>query len=239
MFRRNVILIDASCSMPSRPADAVCDGHDAALVWNISSWPVSPVTRRVSFRRSASPQTYRHDLRIHKENRGRNGVVGLMNIQYAIADDIVTSWEANPVSRTVPLVSKVCNIEMASLATRMIGDDRQPQRQAAAVYSFRRQSCLSFTCSKKSTRSSGLKCVDRGSPDFRLTGLAFFKAVGTAAPLPTSGTVLITVARRQILGNRRASRFAIVSTFWPPGTQSSGRRRNRVGTVMKLRDAKR
>ncbi|MCJ7773099.1 MAG: carbamoyl-phosphate synthase large subunit, partial [Desulfobacterales bacterium] len=41
-------------------------------------------------------------------------VVGLMNIQYAIADDTVYILEANPrASRTVPIVSKVCNIPMA------------------------------------------------------------------------------------------------------------------------------
>nr|MBP7430292.1 carbamoyl-phosphate synthase large subunit [Candidatus Hydrogenedentota bacterium] len=42
-------------------------------------------------------------------------VVGLMNIQYAIANDTVYILEANPrASRTVPLVSKVCGISMAN-----------------------------------------------------------------------------------------------------------------------------
>ena len=46
------------------------------------------------------------------------GVVGLMNMQYAIEDDVVYVLEANPrTSRTVPLVSKVCNIQMVRLAT--------------------------------------------------------------------------------------------------------------------------
>ena len=51
-------------------------------------------------------------------------VVGLMNIQYAVAGDKVYVLEANPrASRTVPLVSKVCNIPMARLATRiMLGE---------------------------------------------------------------------------------------------------------------------
>ena len=49
------------------------------------------------------------------------GVCGLMNIQYAIADDKVYVLEANPrASRTVPLVSKICNIQMAKIATRII-----------------------------------------------------------------------------------------------------------------------
>jgi len=48
-------------------------------------------------------------------------VVGLMNIQYAIMDDVVYILEANPrASRTVPLVSKICNISMARIATQLM-----------------------------------------------------------------------------------------------------------------------
>ena len=48
-------------------------------------------------------------------------VRGLMNMQYAIEDGTVYVLEANPrASRTVPLVSKVCNISMVPLATQII-----------------------------------------------------------------------------------------------------------------------
>ncbi|MCQ2611896.1 MAG: carbamoyl-phosphate synthase large subunit [Treponema sp.] len=48
-------------------------------------------------------------------------VCGLMNMQYAIEDGKVFVIEANPrASRTVPLVSKVCNTQMARLATRLM-----------------------------------------------------------------------------------------------------------------------
>ncbi|MGP1586750.1 MAG: carbamoyl-phosphate synthase large subunit [Treponemataceae bacterium] len=48
-------------------------------------------------------------------------VCGLMNMQYAIEDGKVYVIEANPrASRTVPIVSKVCNTQMARLATRMM-----------------------------------------------------------------------------------------------------------------------
>jgi len=51
------------------------------------------------------------------------GVCGLMNIQYAIAGDKVYILEANPrASRTVPLVSKVCDIRMVPVAVRIIMD---------------------------------------------------------------------------------------------------------------------
>ncbi len=48
-------------------------------------------------------------------------VCGLMNMQYAIEDGTVYVLEANPrASRTVPLVSKVCDTQMARLATRLM-----------------------------------------------------------------------------------------------------------------------
>jgi carbamoyl-phosphate synthase large subunit len=48
-------------------------------------------------------------------------VVGLMNMQYAIENDTVYVIEANPrASRTVPLVSKVCDTQMARIATRLM-----------------------------------------------------------------------------------------------------------------------
>ena len=48
-------------------------------------------------------------------------VCGLMNMQYAIENGKVYVIEANPrASRTVPLVSKVCDTQMARLATRMM-----------------------------------------------------------------------------------------------------------------------
>ena len=48
-------------------------------------------------------------------------MIGLMNMQYAIEKDKVYMIEANPrASRTVPLVSKVCDIQMAGIATRLM-----------------------------------------------------------------------------------------------------------------------
>ena len=48
-------------------------------------------------------------------------VVGLMNIQYAICDDVVYILEANPrASRTVPIVSKVTGVPIARIATQLV-----------------------------------------------------------------------------------------------------------------------
>lgn len=62
-------------------------------------------------------------------------VCGLMNMQYAIEDGKIYVLEANPrASRTVPLVSKVCNIQMARLAVRlMLGAELQELQLKEAV----------------------------------------------------------------------------------------------------------
>jgi carbamoyl-phosphate synthase large subunit len=128
-------------------------------------------------------------------------VVGLMNIQYAIAGDTVYVLEANPrASRTVPLVSKVCNIPMARLATQvMLGkklSELRLQRRAVPHFGVK-EAVFPFNMFPEVDPVLG--------PEMRSTGevlgmaerygLAFFKAEDAAAQrLPLSGTVLMSVA---------------------------------------------
>ena len=128
-------------------------------------------------------------------------VVGLMNIQYAIAGDTVYVLEANPrASRTVPLVSKVCNIPMARLATQvMLGkklSELHLQRHAVPHFGVK-EAVFPFNMFPEVDPVLG--------PEMRSTGevlgmaerygLAFFKAEDAAAQrLPLSGTVLMSVA---------------------------------------------
>jgi len=127
-------------------------------------------------------------------------VVGLLNIQYAIAHNTVYILEANPrASRTVPLVSKVCNISMARLATeimlgKMIVDLNLKQRPIPhfgvkeAVFPFNMFPEVDPLLGPE-MRSTGEVLGLAKSP-----GLAFFKAEeATQQCLPTEGTVLITV----------------------------------------------
>jgi carbamoyl-phosphate synthase large subunit len=131
------------------------------------------------------------------------GVVGLMNIQYAIARDTVYILEANPrASRTVPLVSKVTGVSMARIATQvMLGarlgamDLRPRQYPHYGV----KESVFPFNMFPEVDPLLG--------PEMRSTGevlgladsfgLAFFKAQTAAGcALPTTGAVLVTVAER-------------------------------------------
>jgi carbamoyl-phosphate synthase large subunit len=130
-------------------------------------------------------------------------VVGLLNIQYAIARDTVYILEANPrASRTVPLVSKVCNISMARLATEImlgktIADLNLKQRVIPhfgvkeAVFPFNMFPEVDPLLGPE-MRSTGEVLGLAKSP-----GLAFFKTEeATQQRLPTEGTVLITVLKK-------------------------------------------
>ncbi len=131
------------------------------------------------------------------------GVVGLMNIQYAIANDVVYILEANPrASRTVPLVSKVCNVSMARLATQvMLG-------KKLADLDLKRKSFHHFGVKEAVFPFNMYPEVDPVlGPEMRSTGevlgladsfgLAYFKAQeATQQFLPGEGAVLITVEEK-------------------------------------------
>jgi carbamoyl-phosphate synthase large subunit len=106
-------------------ADAIADGSDAFVpavmehieLAGIHSGDSACVIPPVSIPRKHIETIFEYTRKIAIAMN----VVGLMNIQYAIADDIVYVLEANPrASRTVPIVSKVCNINMAGIATKVM-----------------------------------------------------------------------------------------------------------------------
>ncbi|MFC1873506.1 carbamoyl-phosphate synthase large subunit [Chloroflexota bacterium] len=128
-------------------------------------------------------------------------VVGLMNIQYAISNNQVYVLEANPrASRTVPLVSKVCNVSMARIATElMLG-------KKLADMNIKPKMIPHFGVKEAVFPFNMLPEVDPIlGPEMRSTGevlgiaesfgLAYFKAEMAAQQLlPKYGTVLITVS---------------------------------------------
>jgi carbamoyl-phosphate synthase large subunit len=130
-------------------------------------------------------------------------VVGLMNMQYAIAGDTVYVLEANPrASRTVPLVSKVCGLSMARLGTQvMLG-------RKLADLDLKHRDISHFGVKEAVFPFNMFHTVDPLlGPEMRSTGevlgisdsfgLAFYKAQeATKLPLPAEGTVLITVDDR-------------------------------------------
>ena len=129
-------------------------------------------------------------------------VTGVINIQYAICQDKVYVLEANPrASRTVPLVSKVCNISMASLATRlMMGKkikDLNLQKRLISHIGVK-EAVFPFNMFPEVDPVLGPEMKSTGevlgiAESF---GLAYWKAQEAVNSLPTKGTVLITIAER-------------------------------------------
>ena len=135
------------------------------------------------------------------------GVRGLMNMQYAIENDTVFVLEANPrASRTVPLVSKVCNIGMVPIATEIITMPLTGKSSPVPALKDRKfnhcgvkEAVFPFNMFQEVDPILGPEMRSTGevlgmSADF---GEAFFKAEeATQTVLPTEGTVLISVNDR-------------------------------------------
>lgn len=185
-------------------ADAISDGNDAfvpAIMEHIelagihsgdSSCVIPPVTIPDKHLKTITDYTRRIARELH--------VVGLMNMQYAIAKDTVYVLEANPrASRTVPLVSKVCNISMAHIATQVMLGIK------LASLNLKAHDIPHFGVKEAVFPFNMFPEVDPVlGPEMRSTGevlgmaesfgLAFYKAQEAAKQkLPETGTVLLSL----------------------------------------------
>lgn len=188
-------------------ADAIADGSEAfvpAVMEHIelagihsgdSACVIPPVSIAPKHIDTINEYTRKIAIELH--------VVGLMNIQYAIYNNTVYVLEANPrASRTVPIVSKVCNIPMAKLATQiMLGkkiSDLGLKPRIISHYGVK-EAVFPFNMFPEVDPVLG--------PEMRSTGevlglshsygRAYFKAQeATQLPLPLEGTVLFTIADR-------------------------------------------
>ncbi|NLH42704.1 MAG: carbamoyl-phosphate synthase large subunit [Planctomycetes bacterium] len=185
-------------------ADAIADGTDAFVpavmehieLAGIHSGDSACVIPPVSIPKKHLDTIREYTRRIAVELN----VIGLMNIQYAICNDVVYILEANPrASRTVPLVSKVCNIGMARLAVQCMLGKKLSQlnlTQKKIPHFGVKEAVFPFNMFPEvdpllgpEMRSTGEVLGMAGS-----YGLAFFKSQQAAkSELPLEGTVLITV----------------------------------------------
>ena len=128
-------------------------------------------------------------------------VKGLMNMQYAIENGKVYVLEANPrASRTVPLVSKVCNIRMVPLATDIITSELTGR--PSPVADLKEKDIPYFGVKEAVFPFNMFQEVDPIlGPEMRSTGevlgLSHYKAQeATQSKLPFEGTALISVNRK-------------------------------------------
>ena len=131
-------------------------------------------------------------------------IKGLMNMQYAIENGKVYVLEANPrASRTVPLVSKVCNIKMVPLATEIITSELTGR--PSPVPQLKEQYIPHYGVKEAVFPFNMFQEVDPVlGPEMRSTGEvlglssfygeAFYKAQeATQKKIPLEGTVLMSV----------------------------------------------
>ena len=134
-------------------------------------------------------------------------VKGLMNMQYAIENGKVYVLEANPrASRTVPLVSKVCDIRMVPLATDIITSELtgrpspvETLKERNIPYYGVKEAVFPFNMFPEVDPILGPEMRSTGEVLGLSTyyGEAFYKAQeATQTKLPLSGTVLISVNRK-------------------------------------------
>ncbi|WP_404393305.1 carbamoyl-phosphate synthase large subunit [Humibacillus xanthopallidus] len=156
------------------------------------------------------------------------GVRGLMNVQFALAQDILYVIEANPrASRTVPFVAKATGVPLASAAARvMLGATVQelrdegmlpPVSDGGSMPSHAPMSCKEAVLPFKRFRTKeGLAVDSLLGPEMRSTGevmgidvdfgSAFSKAQqGSGSALPRSGAIFVSVANR----DKRAMLFPV------------------------------
>jgi carbamoyl-phosphate synthase large subunit len=201
-------------------ADAIADGTDAfvpAVMEHIELAGVHSGDSACVIPPVSIPQEHIDTINEYTQKIATElNVIGLMNIQYAIAKDVVYVLEANPrASRTVPLVSKVCNVSMARLATQtMLG-------KKLSELNLKPRQIPHFGVKEAVFPFPMFPEVDPIlGPEMRSTGevlgiadsfgLAFFKAqVAAQQLLPIDGTILISLFSKDMPATLEvAKRFA-------------------------------
>src|SRR5215204_561153 len=203
--------------------DALCDGdevylggvmehiEEAGIHSGDSSCALPPITLGRSDIESVrrSTEAIAHGI----------GVRGLLNVQYALKDDVLYVLEANPrASRTVPFVSKATAVPLAKACARIMlgatiaqlreegvlasaGDGATTARNAPVAV---KEAVLPF---KRSSNADGAQIDSLPGPDMKSTGevmgidrdfgTAFAKSQTAAyGSLPAEGTVFVSVANR-------------------------------------------
>ncbi len=188
-------------------ADAIADGEDAfvpSVMEHIELAGIHSGDSACAIPPRTIPKKHIDTINLYtKKIAIELNVVGLMNIQYAIVNDIVYILEANPrASRTVPFVSKVTGIQMARIATQMMLGKKLKDmglKQKKYTHVGVKEAVFPFKMFPEVDPTLGPEMKSTGevlgiADTF---GLAFFKSQeGAGQKLPAHGTVLISVKQK-------------------------------------------
>lgn len=193
--------------------DALCDGKDVYVAGimehieeaGIHSGDSACVLPSISLSGEILETIRKYTVNLAKEI----GVKGLMNIQFAVKDDIVYILEANPrASRTTPYVSKATGVELAKLATKIMTGKKLSELLPADIlngpskkikYSTVKEVVLPWTRFSNVDTVLGPEMKSTGEvmgidADF---GRAFAKAeLAAGSLLPEEGAILVSIGPR-------------------------------------------
>ena len=170
------------------------------------------------------------------------GVVGLINVQFAIRNETVYVLEVNPrASRTVPFVSKAVGVPLAKVATRaMLGhpvsaiadiEERELGHIAVkeAVFPFIKFPGVDMVLGPEMKSTGEVMGIDH---DFRKAYLKSQIAAGSA--LPTSGKVFVSVKNRDKRAAATLAKRLTEMGFTLVATSGTGRVLERHGMTVEV-----
>jgi carbamoyl-phosphate synthase large subunit len=170
------------------------------------------------------------------------GVVGLINVQFAIRNDVVYVLEVNPrASRTVPFVSKAIGLPLAKVATRVMlggsvaslvaGEERERRHIAVkeSVFPFIKFPGVDVVLGPEMKSTGEVMGLDR---DFRKAYLKSQIAAGST--LPTSGKIFVSVKSRDKRAAASLARRLAEMGFSLVATAGTARVLERQGMTVEL-----
>ena len=185
--------------------DCICDGHEvyvAGVMEHIEEAGIHSGDSACSLPPYSLSPSVVTELKAQTEEMARAlGVVGLMNVQFAIKEDLVYVLEVNPrASRTVPFVAKATGVPVAKIGARVMAGAKLSEFRldddAIAPHVAVKEAVFPFA------RFTGVDTIL--GPEMKSTGevmgldasfeRAFLKAqLGAGVKLPERGTVFISV----------------------------------------------
>ena len=184
--------------------DALCDGKDvfiAGIMEHIEEAGIHSGDSACSLPPQNLSDKVLDDIRAQTAKLAlRLGVVGLMNVQYAVKDEVVYLLEVNPRgSRTVPFVAKATGVAVAKIASRLMAGEKLASFNLSekkldhvavkeAVFPFARFPGVDVFLGPEMKSTGEVMGIDT---DF---GRAFAKSqLAASTRLPVSGKVFISV----------------------------------------------
>ena len=205
---KHPVLIDRYLTGKEIEVDAICDGTDVLIPGimehieragvhsgdSIAVYPTQSVSKEVKEKLITYTEKLARGLKI----------VGLLNIQYVVANEEVFVLEVNPrSSRTVPFLSKITNVPMAKIATKVIlGQSLVSQGYQSGLIPetnsvYVKVPVFSFAKLRRVDISLGPEMKSTGEvmgKDYTLEKALYKGLVASGMKIQNFGTVLLTVA---------------------------------------------